>query len=145
LYVDCTARGLPKQATSRPVFEPGRISLQMVRQLQPTFSAAMVGRIESSGADLAAKNELARVAPMCDDADDFVRSYVPSMENALAWARDSQLRRWLRNCRLNAPANMLLRAPEADAAEQALAARVRDAFPGALANAQRLAGRASPP
>lgn len=40
LYIDCTARALAGNVgVCRPVFEPGRTSLQMIRQFQPTFSA----------------------------------------------------------------------------------------------------------
>ena len=81
---------------------------------------------------------------MSDTVEEFVRSYVPSMENAADWAKDSELRRWLRQCRLNAPANMLHRAPEGDEAKRALTARVRDAFAPALSNARRLAAPFTP-
>ena len=57
LHVDCTALGL-NNAPATPIFEPGRIVLQQVRHLSPTFNAALVGFVEAQRDDDADKNRL---------------------------------------------------------------------------------------
>jgi hypothetical protein len=46
VHVDCTAPGLTDRPP-RPVFAGGHITLQMVRSCQPSFSGAIIARIES--------------------------------------------------------------------------------------------------
>ena len=49
LYVDCTASAVGENIDDlTPVFAPGRINLQMIRQFQPCFSSALIAFIESS-------------------------------------------------------------------------------------------------
>ncbi|HEX5697624.1 MAG TPA: hypothetical protein VFX90_03135, partial [Rhodoferax sp.] len=47
LVVDCTARAVERRPAV-PVYQPGRIVLQMVRVPQPTFSAALIARLEAA-------------------------------------------------------------------------------------------------
>ena len=44
--MDCTALGL-NPAPATPIFQPGRIVLQQVRHLSPSFNAGLVGFIEA--------------------------------------------------------------------------------------------------
>lgn len=75
LYVDCTARALPANVNARqPVFSSGAVRLQMLRQFQPTFSAALIGYLEATIHDETEKQNFARVAPMTDTVDDWVSS-----------------------------------------------------------------------
>ena len=46
LHVDCTALGL-NTAPARPIFQRGRIVLQQVRHLSPSFNAGLVGFVEA--------------------------------------------------------------------------------------------------
>ncbi len=46
VHVDCTALGL-NNAPATPIFQPGRIVLQQVRHLSPSFNAALVGFVEA--------------------------------------------------------------------------------------------------
>ena len=50
LHVDCSAAGLGK-APARPIFEPGRITLQCIATVFPTFNAAVIGYLEASRGD----------------------------------------------------------------------------------------------
>ena len=83
LFVDCSAAGLGK-APARPIFEPGRITVQCVSTLFPTFNAAVIGYIEGSrGDDLEAKARLAPTNRYPDAATDWI----PNMRGQLRVAR----------------------------------------------------------
>src|SRR5204862_4549095 len=57
LHVDCTALGL-RSAPAAPIFQPGRIVLQQVRRLSPSFNAALIGFVEARRDEDADKNRL---------------------------------------------------------------------------------------
>src|SRR5205085_1067310 len=57
VHVDCTAAGL-RPTVVRPVFEPGRITLQYVTIGIVPWSAATIGAVEARDDDDAAKNRL---------------------------------------------------------------------------------------
>ena len=57
LHVDCSAVGFPPRP-STTIFDGDRITLQMVRTCQPTFSAAFIGFVESTFSDDAEKNRI---------------------------------------------------------------------------------------
>src|SRR4029079_8976731 len=55
--VDCTAAGF-RCAPTRPIFEPGRITLQSLMGGFTTFNAALVGFVESARDDDGEQNRL---------------------------------------------------------------------------------------
>jgi hypothetical protein len=57
LPIDCTALGL-SNARAMPIFQPGRIVLQQVRHLSPSFNAALIGFVEARRESDADKNRL---------------------------------------------------------------------------------------
>lgn len=57
LYVDCTAAGV-RDVPVRPVFEPDRITMQLVTLGNVPFSAATIGVVEAFGGDDTAKNQM---------------------------------------------------------------------------------------
>ena len=59
LHVDCTALGL-RDVPAVPIFQPGRIVLQQVRHLSPSFNAALLGFVEAHREEDADKNASAR-------------------------------------------------------------------------------------
>ncbi|MDQ6525895.1 hypothetical protein RB608_19920 [Nocardioides sp. LHD-245] len=101
LAVDCTAAGLGRNlGVVQPVFSPGRIALQTVRQYQPTFSAALIGQLEAA-VDPAERAALTRVAPMTDSVSDWVAGQLATTANQAAWASHPVVRDWLAGCRLD--------------------------------------------
>nr|WP_221382892.1 NAD(P)-binding protein [Actinoplanes polyasparticus] len=100
LYVDCSASGL-RRPRPRPIFEPGRITLQQVRTCQPVFNAALVAYVEATRRDDPAKNALCPVNPYPDNALDWLRSMAVSVAAAAAWSAEPDLKYWLANSRLN--------------------------------------------
>lgn len=140
LYVDCTARALQGNVNDlRPVFSPGRIRLQMIRQYQPTFSAALIAHLEATIADEAEKQALAHVAPMTDTVEDWARSQVASMINQGAWGMRPDIAGWLATCRLDLFARSLAAVREDDSAKRAVLGRIGSASRPAAENLTRLA------
>jgi hypothetical protein len=101
VYVDCSAEGL-RVTSARPVFEPGRITLQAVRSCQPAFSAALAGYIEATRHDETEKNRLCPPNPYPDTAADWIRTTCISLRAQDLWLRDPDLSKWLDRSRLNA-------------------------------------------
>lgn len=100
VYVDCTAAGTPPWQ-SRPVFEPGRITLLYVTVGMVPFSAATVGAVETSGADEAEKNALCPPLGWTGEAADLLRIVFNGLVGQTARFADPDLRRWMMRCRLN--------------------------------------------
>lgn len=69
LHVDCTALGL-NNAPPTPIFQPGRISLQQVRHLSPSFNAALVGFVDAHRDADAGKNRLCAPNPYASSIED---------------------------------------------------------------------------
>ncbi len=92
VHVDCSAAGL-RLSPARPIFEPGRITLQMVRWCQPTFNAALVGYIEGSRDDDAEKNRLCPPNPYPTVAADWLATNAISQRAGLEWMKDPALER----------------------------------------------------
>jgi hypothetical protein len=140
LYVDCTARAHGRtRGDTTPVFAPGRISLQLVRRFQPSFSAALIGHIEATVPDLETKQALARVVPMNDTVEDWVASEPDNLLNQFAWTANPDLAAWIADCRLDLSGAIVNRIDATDPAKLAILARLQEHAGPAVANLQRLA------
>jgi len=100
VHVDCTAPG-PRVAPGRPIFEHGRITLQLVRPLQPTLSAALIAFVESARDDDADKNRLCTPIPVPSTAIDWISTNYIGLGAAAAWSNEPDLTSWLERSRLN--------------------------------------------
>lgn len=98
LYVDCTADGLAK-LPPRPIFEPGRITLQSVFMCQQVFSAAILARLSLLDTTDEARNDICSVVPHPEVPGDLGPCVVASAENVLRLHRHIPL--WMRRSRLN--------------------------------------------
>ena len=78
LHVDCTAAGL-RDAPPRPIFQPGRIVLQQVRQNSPCFNAALVGFVEAHREDDEDKNHLCPPNPYASSIEDWPAPDAPHL------------------------------------------------------------------
>ncbi|HTE39440.1 MAG TPA: hypothetical protein VK629_01340 [Steroidobacteraceae bacterium] len=140
LYVDCTARALAANVHDyRPVFESRIIRLQMIRQFQPTFSAALIGHIEASVMDEVEKQRLAQVAPMTDTAEDWVTMMIASMTNQGNWSANKEIVNWIANCRLDLFSGQARRLKPEDTSKLAALVRMRELGGPALRNLHKLA------
>jgi len=139
LYIDCTARALAHNVDNQtPVFSPGRIALQMIRQFQPTFSAALIGHLEATEGDEAVKRKLTNPVPMTDTVEDWAKGQVAGLRNQFGWTSDNKIKAWLAGCRLNVFGTTTMQVHEADAEKQAILQRIRANALPALQNLERL-------
>jgi hypothetical protein len=99
LHVDCTAYGFPP-VPARPIFEPGRITVQSLSGGFTAFNSALVGFVEAVRDDDAEKNRLCpptsqpgRPIDVISNARGFLRYFAThSTEPDLAaWSLSSRL------------------------------------------------------
>jgi hypothetical protein len=117
LYVDCSGAGLGK-APARPIFEPGRITLQCISTVFPTFNAAVIGYLEASrGADGVAKSNLSPTNRYPDAAEDWIPNMRGQLESMRLWNEQPDMAGWLESSRLNIARGMFEKAGEPRMAE----------------------------
>ena len=141
LHVDCTASGLPV-APPRPVFAPGRVTLQMIQTGVVPFSAALIAMVEASPRDDEERNRLCPPNPAPSHAMDWIRTTLVTQQAHAAWRLEPDVTAWLRQSRLNALRG--LEAHQHDPAVRTALLRMRDALPAALANLARLSNGGDP-
>jgi hypothetical protein len=146
LYVDCTASAvdpaLAKQRPPRPIFEAGKIILQIVRLPQPAFSAALIAYVEARYGSDAEKNRLCGSVPFPHRMDEYARSMAIHMWNQFQWGQDKALRQWIRNSRLDGFGRLLVGIDPEDAEKQAILAGLKQQAGAAMANIQKLVAAA---
>jgi hypothetical protein len=111
LHVDCTALGL-RDAPATPMFQPGRIVLQQVRQNSPCFNAALIGFVEAHRDDDVDKNRLCPPNRYTSSIGDWPRQISLTWATEHRWLSEPDLSAWVAQSRLN-----LLRALPDHAAE----------------------------
>ena len=100
LNVDCTALGL-REAPATPMFQPGRIVLQQVRQNSPCFNAALAGFLEAHVDDDADKNRLCPPNPYARSVDDWPRLMSTTWTAEYRWLSEPGVAGWVAGTRLN--------------------------------------------
>jgi NAD(P)-binding Rossmann-like domain len=145
LFIDCTASALSKRPI-KPVFDGGRITLQMIRIPQPTFSAAYLAFVEAVMPELGddERNRLAAPIPLPDAVEEFPLAQLIDGMNRFHAARHPGLRAWMVASRLDGYSPLMAAVAPTDTARLALLARVREATKAAMANLPRLAAPAAP-
>jgi hypothetical protein len=110
----------------------------MIRIYQPTFSSALIGHIEATMGDDAAKRQLCQPTHMTDTVEDYLQVMIISMRNQAAWGAVPDLRSWIRACRLDMFGSTMAQVAKDDAPRRAVLARMAAATGPALENLQRL-------
>ncbi len=100
VHVDCTAHGL-NDAPAQPIFQPGRIVLQMIRQLSPTFNAALVGFVEARGGEDTDRNRLCPPNPYPSSIGDWPGMTARTWAATARWRSDREVSAWIARSRLN--------------------------------------------
>jgi hypothetical protein len=100
LVVDCSASGISRKPQV-PIWSGNRINVQMIRTCQPTFSAALIGFVETAFGDPAQKNALCMPVPNPILDTDWLRMLAASTRNRLAWRGHPNIEEWLMKSRLN--------------------------------------------
>jgi hypothetical protein len=136
LHVDCSAAGLGK-APARPIFEPGRITLQCISTVFPTFNAAVIGYLEATrGTDEIAKSRLSPTNRYPDAATDWIPNMRGQLESLDLWNAEPDIAAWLESSRLNVARGMFTKASEPRMAEAI--SRLLTYTKRAVANLERL-------
>lgn len=101
LHVDCSAAGIPARP-AKPIFDGDRITLQWIRQSQPTFSWSLIGHVEAVYQDEAEKNRICTPIPPPNEAKDWLRMMAIQLSNQHYWSKNPDIRDWQSKSRLDA-------------------------------------------
>jgi hypothetical protein len=137
VYVNCTASAVRPKA-NRPIFEPGRITPQLVRAPLVTFSAAVCAYVEAHYGSDDEKNALCAPVPFPHTLAGFLSTTLVGQANQLRWNQDKTLRDWMRQTRLDGFGRLTSQVSRDDAPKMAVLAELRQQMGPAMANAQRL-------
>lgn len=137
LYVDCTASAVTPRS-NRPVFQGGRISVQLLRAPLVALSAAITAYVEVHGGDEERKNALCVPVPFPQDLAGYAKATQISMMNQFQWAQDKAMRQWIRNSRLDGFGKMVGQLDKTDSARRAVMERLRTNSMAAMMNLSRL-------
>ncbi len=99
LHVDCSAAGIPSHPETT-IFDGDRITLQWVRTCQPTFSAALIGFVESAFDDDETKNRLCAPIMPPTVPFDMLRVLRVNLANRSAWNNYPNIGDWMTRSRL---------------------------------------------
>jgi len=133
LHVDCTAIGL-NNAPATPIFQPGRIALQQVRYLSPSFNAALIGFVEAHRDNDEDKNRLCPANPYPSSIKDWPAMTSLTWRTEGEWLQEPDVAGWMGTSRLNG-----LRALPDHAAEPSVQAAVTRYLTHVQAATERLA------
>ncbi|MGH2577549.1 MAG: NAD(P)-binding protein, partial [Actinomycetota bacterium] len=100
IHVDCSASGF-RWAPPRPIFEPGRITLQSLIGGLTTYNAAVVGFIEAARGDDTERNRLCPPTPQVTLALDWVSMMRGIIRSSLLHAAEPDLAAWSDRVRLS--------------------------------------------
>jgi NAD(P)-binding Rossmann-like domain len=137
LYIDCTASAVEPRAL-QPIFQPGKIVLQLVRAPLPSFSSAMIAYVEAHYPDDAQKNRLCGNVPFPENVTGYVRTMAANMTNQAQWSQDKTLREWMRASRLDGFGKVMASADRNDPEKMAILEKLRSQAMAAMANMPKL-------
>jgi NAD(P)-binding Rossmann-like domain len=137
LCIDCTASAVEPRAM-QPIFQPGKIVLQLVRAPLPTFSAAMIAYVEAHYSDEKQKNQLCGNVPFPENLQGYVRTMMANMMNQAQWGQDKTLRDWMRSSRLDGFGKVIANADRNDAQKMAILEKLRSMAMAAMGNMPKL-------
>lgn len=100
LHIHCAARGLPRPAL-RPIFEPGRITVQPFMWGFASYQFALLGAAEALLNNDADKNRLFPPIAYWDSNEDYLSTFLANMAHDRARAAYPALANWAKTSRLN--------------------------------------------
>jgi hypothetical protein len=134
IHVDCTAAGIGAPPT-RPIFEPGRITLQRVQSGVDPFSAALLGLVEAVKDGDEEKNALCQPIQVRGEAEDYASDLLLTLKGRTAWMGDAALRSWFVTTRLSPLRNGAEHLTERG---RASVMRMLQSTPAAIENLERI-------
>lgn len=100
VHVHCAAQGLARPPL-RPIFEPGRVTVQPFLWGFACFQFAMLGVVEATIESDADKNRLCPPIPYWDTGKDYLRAFLAGLVNERARAAHPAVAAWAKDTRLN--------------------------------------------
>ena len=100
VHVHCAAQGLARPPL-RPIFEPGRVTVQPILWGFACFQFAMLGVVEATIESDADKNRLCPPIRYWDTGKDYLRAFLAGLANERARAAHPALAAWAKDTRLN--------------------------------------------
>lgn len=100
VHVHCASRGLPRPAL-RPIFEPGRVTVQPFLWGFACYQFAMLGVVEATLESDEEKNRLCPPIAYWDANMDYLSAFLAGLANERARATYPALASWARDTRLN--------------------------------------------
>lgn len=98
VYVNCTAQGIYRRPVKK-IFDGRTITVQWVRTCQPTFSASLIGYVETAISDDETKNHLCQPIAAPDAPVDWLRMMRTNLENQARWEAHPHVKTWLSTAR----------------------------------------------
>jgi hypothetical protein len=138
LYIDCTAcafRGRP----DIPIFEPNKITLQLVRSALPGLSVALIAFIESLGLPIDECNDLVEPVPYNKTIEEHMIELSIDLRNRYMLSQNPHTRRWIANARLDAFSRLVASVPKEDTAKREKLGKIAKILPAAALNAAKMA------
>jgi hypothetical protein len=100
VHIHCAAAGLPR-FVRRPIFEPGRVTIQPFRWGFACHQFAMLGVVEATVEGDEQKNALCPPIAYWDANEDYLTAFLATMTSTTTMAAHSTLAGWHRTSRLN--------------------------------------------
>ena len=107
VHVHCASRGLPRPAL-RPIFEPGRVTVQPFLWGFACYQFAMLGVVEATLENDDEKNRLCPPIAYWEANTDYLSAFLAGLANERARAAYPALASWARDTRLNPLGGMAL-------------------------------------
>jgi hypothetical protein len=142
LYVDCTAEGV-RPTVPRPVFEPGRITIQYVTIGIVPWTAATIGAVEALRDDDTDKNRLCPPLTFTGNVADTLAMTHAGMTGLIARSGERDIAAWNAGCRLDPARAAAQHADDPDVAS-AFAAMADNIGPAMRNLSERTVGVAAP-
>lgn len=105
VFVDCTASGI-RSRPGRPIFEPGRITIQSLIGGYTTYHAALLGFIESTDRADTEKNRLCPPLSPPTYPVGWIEMYEAMLRNSPVHAAEPDVSAWQESSRLNLTGGM---------------------------------------
>src|SRR5690606_24681196 len=100
VHVHCASRGLARPPL-RPLFEPGRVTVQPVTWGLACYQVAMLGVVEATVESDDEKNRLCSPIAYWDVNPDYLSAFLATLANERARAAYPALASWAKDTRLN--------------------------------------------
>jgi hypothetical protein len=136
VHVHCAARGLARPPL-RPIFEPGRVTLQPCFWGYACYQFALIGLVEATIADDDEKNRLCPPISYWDQNHDYLTAYLALLAGERARSAHPALGGWIRSTRLNPMSGLAAHRDDPRVIEAR--ERIKRFGAAAVANLQKLA------